>query len=248
MRAKFSTSCSVSFGLLSTAIDTSLLGSRIRMPRSSRVPRMAAFTLSVTLSNARRCTVATRLRWSRRCRRPTRRGRDLEGLLPGVRRLRVSGACQQRIIERRRRMAVERRLRRRCPARRRTRARPPARRSGPGNGPAPCRESAQRSPRRRTNPGIAVGGQEHEQRQLFVRARRQDSLGREHPQVVRHFAAPEHVEQRRRVQRVHAGLQHEVLVAVERDGRGHDLAAGAERSRRLAVERHRQRARVAGRP
>ena len=41
--AKFSTSESVSFGLLSTAADTSLFGSRIRMERSDLEPLIAAF-------------------------------------------------------------------------------------------------------------------------------------------------------------------------------------------------------------
>ena len=43
-----STSAGVRRGLPSTAVDTSLLGSRMRMDRSSRVPLRAVISLSLT--------------------------------------------------------------------------------------------------------------------------------------------------------------------------------------------------------
>ena len=185
--ANDSTSAPVSFGLLSTADATSLLGSRINWARCSRVPLKASLTLRLD----REAGQELRLDWRRRRRR---HGIDQRLIV-------LVGRFEQR--------------RRRVGGRHRSRFDPEIaeelldlrRRVGTGEVGTKRfdRERPHRRLDRRRHLAVGVVGHEQEERELLVSGAHQPALGREQPHLAGRVAAPELIDQWRTVTGIHSG-------------------------------------------
>ena len=188
--AKFSTSDSVSLGLLSTETDTSLFGSRMRMARSSLEPFIAAFIRSATLRSAR--AAARRSGRSALCpRRPRRSASASRGLSTSTSGSSLASPPAMGSIPRPRK-----------------KSRRPSVTSGlPRN---IASESVGNSCERRFGGAadlrIAVLGQHRQQRHLLVRPRRERAACGKKPHVLGDFPALEKIEERTAKAEVHQGI------------------------------------------
>ena len=220
--ANASTSDSVSFGLLSTAAATSLLESRMSCARCPFVPFMASFircmidSVDRTSGSAFSSVVVLRGRG-------IRVGIDER---PGVGGRLIAGADASRREELAHLIRHVRAREERLQGLHRQRVE---------RGVGACRDRC-----------IGIVGEEDEQRELLVRARREGAFRGHQPDVARHFAPAEEINQRRAVAGLHEErlpdvLGHRVLRERERA----DLAGRAERLARPAVDRERERAGVA---
>ena len=171
MRANASTSEVFSLGLLSTAADTSRFGSRMSTARCSRVPFIASFIRSITLSadssvgSADFCTL----------------GRLIALVDRHERLVGIDGARLGRLHAPRREEVAH--LRRHVRARQER----PERRG---------RNRLDRGGRRRGNRRVGVVGQQDEQRQLLLRPRGQRAARRQLPHVALDLAPAKELDDR----------------------------------------------------